>query len=133
MSYIIATVAQIQAVDNLHIVKFDTGCDTLSMMSLDLQKNLTQGSRVKLVVKPSHVAIGKGELGSLSYSNQLTTTIQTIENGKLLTTLQLKYLDTTIESLITQNSSKRMGLKVGDTVIALIKASELSICKVIDV
>ncbi len=132
MSSLVARVSQIDNCDSLHIVKFDFHGQTLSMMSLDLPNKIKIGTKVKLVMKPSHIAIAKNLTGDVSYSNQLDSTIIVIENGQLLTSLQLQCMDSTLESIITYNSSKRMNLQVGDRVTAFIKASELSIAGILD-
>ena len=132
MSSLIATVTNIDNCDSLHIVKFDCKGQTLSMMSLDLSDDIQVGTKVKLAVKPSHIAIAKNFSGEVSYSNKLETTIETIENGQLLSSVKLSFVDTTLESIITVNSSKKMDLKVGDKVTALIKASEVSINEIIN-
>ena len=131
MSSLIAIVKEIESCDSLHIVKFEINGETLSMMSLDLNQNIKIGTKVKLVVKPSHIAIAKNFSGEVSYSNKLDSTISSIENGKLLSSITLSFYDNTLESIITVNSSKKMDLKVGDKVIAFIKASELSIGEVL--
>jgi molybdopterin-binding protein len=131
MSSLIATVTHIDKCDSLHIVKFDCCGQTLSMMSLDLTNDIQIGVKVKLVVKPSHIAIAKNFSGEVSYSNQLQTTIKSCENGQLLSSVKLDFFDTTLESIITVNSSKKMDLKVGDKVTAFIKASEISIGEVL--
>ncbi len=127
-----AKVIQIENCDSLHIVKFDFLGQTLSMMSLELDRAIEVGTRVLLQVKPSHVAIGKNISGELSYSNQLKAEILFVENGTLLSSLRLQIGENSIlESIITHNSSQKMDLKIGDEVTALIKASELSIAKVL--
>jgi len=131
MSSFIATVKQIQNCDSLHIVQFECYEQTLSMMSLDLSDEVKVASKVKLVVKPSHIAIAKNFSGEVSYSNQLQTTICSIENGQLLSSIKLDFFDTSLESIITVNSSKKMDLQVGDKVTAFIKASEISIGEVL--
>jgi molybdopterin-binding protein len=131
MSSLIATVTQIDNCDSLHIVKFDCNNQTLSMMSLDLMDDIQIGTKVKLVIKPSHIAIAKNFSGEVSYSNQLQTIIKSIKNGQLLSSVKLDFFDTTLESIITVNSSKKMDLKVGDKVTAFIKASEISIGEVL--
>ena len=60
------------------------------------------------------------------------TTIISIENGKLLSTIKLDFFDTIIESIITLHASQKMNLKVGDHVTAFIKASEVAISEIID-
>lgn len=131
MSKLIAKVTNIQNCDNLHIVKFDFNDQTLSMMSLELDKSIQIGTKVTLVVKPTHLALGKNVGGELSYSNQLKCIITSVENGQLLSSVKLTFFDTTLESIITVNSSEKMNLQVGDTVIAFIKASDLSIGEVV--
>ncbi|MBE0514960.1 TOBE domain-containing protein [Sulfurimonas sp.] len=132
MSSLIATVTQIEACDSLHIVKFDSNGQTLSMMSLDLNDAIQVGTKVKLAVKPSHIAIAKDFSGEVSYSNKLEATIVSCENGQLLSNIKLKFFDTDLESIITVDSSKRMNLKAGDKVTAFIKASEVSISEICD-
>ena len=132
MSKIIATVNSIENIDNLNIVKFTYFNTTLSMMSLDLSSNIKVGTKVLLVTKPTHIALAKNFLGELSYSNQIETKILDITNGKLLSKIILKLEDTTIESIITVESSKEMNLQKDDNVTAIINPSELSILKVLN-
>ncbi len=133
MSYITAKVTHIDTFENINIVQFISNEHSLSMMSLSVSDKINLGTKVRLAVKPTHIAIAKNITGSLSYSNQLDSTITDIQNGKLLSSVMLKCNDIDFESIITLNSSIRMNLKVGDNVIALIKASDLSIDEIIDV
>lgn len=132
MSQLVATIKKINSVDNLNIVEFDFDGITLKMMSLDLDKEIQINKKVKLSVKPSNVIIAKNLFGEISLSNQLVATIQSIENGELLSSVILKVNETTFESLITVDSSKRMNLQVGEEVQILIKASNLSIQEVLN-
>ncbi|MCK9454137.1 TOBE domain-containing protein [Sulfurimonas sp.] len=132
MSGLTAIVKDVQKHDSLHIVKFDCEGQVLSMMSLELEKTIQKGLKVKLSMKPTHVAIAKNLQGELSYSNQLQATIVKLENGVLLSSLSLK-LDSgsVIESIITKESSNRMNLQVGEQVLVLIKANEIFIKEVL--
>ena len=132
MSRLIATVSKIQSCDNLNIVEFNFHEIKLTMMSLDLNATLKVGSKVKLLVKPTHIALAKEFSGEVSYSNQLPTTIVSLENGTLLSSIELEIFDVKIESVITLNSSKRMNLMLGDKVTAFIKASDLSIGEILN-
>ncbi len=131
MNSLIARVVKIDNIDNLNVVNFDFLDQNLSMMSLDLSDNIRVGSRVELIANPSHVAIAKDFNGLLSYSNQLNAKIVSLENGKLLSSIKLLVGEVILESIITFNSSKKMNLKIGDEVKALIKASELSILRLL--
>jgi len=132
MSQLVATIKKINSVDNLNIVEFDFDGITLKMMSLDLDKEVQINKKVKLSVKSSNVIIAKNLFGEISLSNQLVATIQSIENGKLLSSVILKVNETIFESLITVDSSKRMNLQVGEEIQILIKASNLSIQEVLN-
>lgn len=131
MSKLVAKIKQIDSVDNLNIVTFDYNGTALKMMSLDLNEDIKVGIDVYLNMKPTSVAIGKDFSGLLSYSNQIKTTIDSIENGKLLCSIKLFANDDFLESIITVESSKKMNLQVGDEVTAIIKASELSIAGIL--
>ncbi len=131
MNTLIATVTKLDTIDNLNIVKFDFSDQTLSMMSLDLSDDIQIGTKVKLITKPSYIAIAKEFSGMLSYSNQLKAKIKELENGKLLSSVKLQIEEFVLESIITFESSQKMDLKIGDEVTAFIKASELSILKVL--
>jgi len=132
MSQMIANVLEIQNCDSLHIVKFNFYGEVLSMMSLELSQKVKVGVEVKLLVKPTHIAIAKEVSGDFSYANRLDCKIIEIEDGELLSSVKLSVFDTILESIIMRSSSRDMGLKVGDSVTAFIDASELSIGEIID-
>ena len=133
MNRLSAIVTKIEGEQNLHIISFDFQGIPLSMMGLDLPLGLKIGSPVVLGAKPSHIAIAKNIQGELSYSNQLEAKIVRIESGTLLCSILLHVKGESLQSFITQNSSKRMNLKEGDSVTLLIKASELFVLEVSDV
>ena len=118
----IARVKDIKTIDSLNIVEFDFNNITLKMMSLELHKEVKLESKVKLLVKPSNVIISKNYIEDISLSNQALAKIVAIENGELLSSISLKIGDTTFESIITKESSKRLDLQEGNIVNILIKA-----------
>ena len=121
----------IKTIDSLNIVEFDFNNITLKMMSLELHKEVKLESKVKLLVKPSNGIISKNYIEDISLSNQTLAKIVAIENGELLSSISLKIGDTTFESIITKESSKRLDLQEGNIVNILIKASDLSILRVL--
>ena len=127
----IARVKDIKTIDSLNIVEFDFNNITLKMMSLELHKEVKLESNVKLLVKPSNVIISKNYIEDISLSNQTLAKIVAIENGELLSSISLEIGDTTFESIITKESSKRLDLQEGNIVNILIKASDLSILRVL--
>lgn len=132
MNNLKAIVTGIEHEGNVHIVQFDFHGESLSMMGLDLPIGLHVGSTVLLGAKPSHIAIAKNLQGDLSYSNQLSATIASMEEGRLLVSFVLHVKDARLQSFITKRSCERMKLACGDAVSLLIKASELFILEVID-
>ena len=132
MSQLVATIKKINSVDNLNIVEFDFNNITLKMMSLELHKEVKLESKVKLLVKPTSVAISKKYIEDISLSNQALAKIVAIENGELLSSLSLQINDTFIESIITKESSQRLDLQKGDIINILIKASDLSIYRILN-
>lgn len=132
MSQLRAKITDIKSCQNLNIVSFNFFGTTLTMMSLELKEEVQIGKEVLLGVKATSIAIAKNFTGEISYSNQISTTIQDIEIGQLLCSINLKTNDTLFESVITSSSAKRLKLKKGDKVCAFIKASEISILKILD-
>jgi len=132
MSYILATIIEINNVDHLNIIKFDFKGTSLTMMSLDLSADMCVGKKVNLAVKPSHIALAKDFSGIVSYSNQIKATITSVENGTLLSNIKLLVKGVFLESIITKEAALKMDLKVDDAVTIMIKASEVSIVEVLD-
>ncbi len=131
MNKIDAKVEAIESLENITVVSFSSFGQALKMMSLELDKNIKIGSKVTLGVKASSISIAKNLSTELSISNQLQTTVISVNNGILLTSIKLRFEDFILESIITLESSKRLSLHEGDTVIALIKSSDLSILEVL--
>lgn len=130
MNKIQALVSDIQSIDNLSIVTFNAQDTQMKMMSLGLNISINIASKVTLGVKASSVMIAKDLSGMISSSNQLKCIVQSVNNGDLLSSIKLKFSSSIIESIITKDSSLKMNLQSGDNVLAIIKASELSIIDV---
>lgn len=130
MNELKAVVTNIDNLDNLNIVEFDYKGISLSMMSLDLSE-VQIGTEVILTVKASNVAIAKNLEGLISLSNEVEGEITKLDMGKLLCSLQITSGEDKISSIITTKSANRMNLKLEDKVSALIKASAISIKKVV--
>jgi molybdopterin-binding protein len=66
---------------------------------------------------------------STSIRNRIPGTIQRIVSDNVVSELTIKTMAGDVTSIITTGSVKRMNLKVGDNVFAMIKATEVSIEK----
>lgn len=121
---------QIKAIhnkDKLNIIQFDFDGVQLAMMGLELDDRLQLSSKVNIAFKSIAVGIAKNLQGELSYSNKLICKVKSITKGELLSEISLSFFDTEIDSIITTRSVKKMNLKIGDEVTALIKASDVYI------
>ena len=132
MSLINASITEIQSVDNLNIVSFDFSGTSLKMMSLDLSDEMQVGREVTLNVKPFHITIVKDFYGGISYSNKLDAVVKSCENGELLSSVKLFVNGVIFESIITKELALEMKLKIGDNVLVMIKANDLSIQEVLN-
>jgi len=128
-----AIITEITSYHSLHMVRFSFDGESLTMISFDLPKNIREGLVVKLGVKPSHIALAKEFSGSVSFSNLLRAKIEKIEEGKIACSVVCTKGGVLFQSIITQNSKERMNLSMGDEVVLMIKASELSIIEALDV
>jgi molybdopterin-binding protein len=66
---------------------------------------------------------------STSIRNRIPGTIKTIVSDNVVSELTLRTAAGDVTAIITTGSVKRMNLKVGDNVFAMIKATEVSIEK----
>ena len=131
MSKIIAKVVGIQSVESLNLVSFECRDTILTMVSLELENEISIGREVLLDAKPTSIAVGKNIQGELSYSNQLNVKIASLSAGELLCLLKLQFHDFVLESVITTATQKRINLQANDEVIALINSTDLFIEKVL--
>ena len=65
----------------------------------------------------------------LSARNQFKGTVKSIKVGNVMAEVVVSVGDLEIVSAITQGSAEHLGLKVGDTVTAIVNATEVLIDK----
>jgi molybdopterin-binding protein len=66
---------------------------------------------------------------TLSARNHLQGTIEEVQLGDVLAHVTVKVAGGIIESVITRRSAEEMGLKKGDSVTTVVKATEVMIAK----
>jgi molybdopterin-binding protein len=66
---------------------------------------------------------------ALSARNHLSGVIEEIAWGDVLAHVTIRIGDAVVESVITRRSAQEMGLKQGDRVTAVVKATEVMISK----
>jgi len=135
MNIITAEILTIQNLENLNLLHAQTQHDKLTMMSLELNPSLTQGSVVKLAIKPTNIILANKNSAisatQLSCENRLQATITQIEKGALLCSVTLEYLQNSFEAIITLNAADAMALQKGQSVTMLIKASDIYIQEIL--
>ena len=131
MSSFKVKIVDIQKTNTLHLVKFALSSQELSMISLELDSDIKIGIDVKLMVKPTHIAIAKEINSNLSCDNQLKAKIVDIENGEILSSIRLEIEGEILEAIITYHSSKKINLEIGEDIIAIIQPFDLSIGEVL--
>jgi len=122
-----ATVSEIKNLDGLYSVSLNVDGQILTVLSLDLSHAIKIGERVSLSIKSTSITIAKNLQGVLSCSNQLKAKVISVENGTLLSSIVLRIGTIELESIITLDACKQMGLQPNDLVIALVNASEIYI------
>ncbi|HIM94431.1 MAG TPA: transporter, partial [Campylobacterales bacterium] len=101
MNKFTAMVTHIENIENLHLVSFEFGNQTIKMLSLELNELLEIESTAKLSVKSTNISIAKNFTGLISYANQLQAKVITVNNGRLLSSIQLSVEGFTFESVVT--------------------------------
>lgn len=130
MNQFSATVTDMQKSDSLSVVSFEAYGQTLRMVALELDALLVVGSEVTLGVKATKIALAKNFDGELSVSNQISVSVESVNNGSLLGSIKLRFGEALLESIITLEASVRMQLEAEERLRALIQASDLSVLKI---
>ena len=66
---------------------------------------------------------------TLSARNQLKGTVEEIQLGGVMAHVVVRVGENLVESVITRRSAEEMALKKGDTVTAVVKATEVMLAK----
>ncbi len=132
MSQIVASIIDIKNSKALNLIEFSLKDKSLFMITLELNRTIKIGVKVKLIIKPFSIVLAKDFSGEISYLNRLEVYIKSIEVGEILTNIELEFHNYILESTITTKSFNSMSLKEGSSILALIKATDISILEVIE-
>ena len=86
---------------------------------------LETGNEITILFKANEVSISTNKTLDISIQNKLTCTVSSILKGKLLSQINLNFIDFTLTSIITTSSVQNLNLKPQDTVTALIKPNKI--------
>ncbi|MGI5453016.1 TOBE domain-containing protein [Streptomyces sp. CA-249302] len=88
---------------------------------------LAPGSAVRALVKSTEVSLATGPVGGLSIRNQLPGTITAIASGGAMASVKVAVEGGELTSAITNEAARDLALATGTQVVALIKATEVSL------
>jgi molybdate transport system regulatory protein len=128
-------ITRIESNDHVSLVDVDVSGDHFTATLLETPQDasyLNVGNAVDVLFKETEVSLAKGLTGLISLRNRVLTTVKQVRSGVILSEVVLDYRGQTISSIITSGSIKRMDIKAGDEVEAIVKANEVTLLEVED-
>ena len=128
-------IISIQSNDHVSLVDVDVSGDIFTATLLETPEDaayLRMGNVVDVLFKETEVSLAKGLSGLISLRNRVNTTVKLVRGGIILSEVVLDYRGQTISSIITTGSIRRLDIKPGDEVEALVKANEVTLMEAED-
>lgn len=135
MNILRGRITGIESNDHVSLVDVDVNGDSFTATLLETPEDapyLKVGNMVEVMFKETEVSLAKNLSGLISLRNRVKTTVSKVRSGVILSEVVLDYRGLTISSIITTRSIKRLDIKPGDEVEALVKANEVSLMAVAD-
>lgn len=130
MNILNGNISQVQSHEGISLVRVQSSGVTFSAIVLDTPETsgyLKTGNEVRIIFKETEVMISKDLNPNISIQNKLLCRIESIENGAILSQINLMHDQQAIKSIITRNACEQLDLKENDTILALIKTNEVSL------
>ncbi|MFE6748193.1 molybdopterin-binding protein [Kitasatospora purpeofusca] len=129
------TVTSVTAGEAMATVKarLDGGQEVTAAVTVDAVKDLglAEGSAVRAMVKSTDVSLATGPVSGLSIRNRIPGTVTGITAGAAMATVHVAVEGGgVLTSAVTRDAVTELGLSTGSAVVALIKATELSLATV---
>lgn len=128
-------ISSIQSNDHVSLVDVDVNGDIFTATLLETPDDapyLKVGNVVEVLFKETEVSLAKGLSGLISLRNRVNTRVSAVRSGVILSEVLLEYGAYTLSSIITTGSIKRLDIKPGDSVEALVKANEVTLVEIED-
>lgn len=119
--------------DHVSLVDVDVGGDSFTATLLETPEDapyLKVGNTVEVLFKETEVSLAKNLSGMISLRNRVKTSVKQVRSGVILSEVVLDYQGQSISSIITTRSIKRLEIKPGDEIEALVKANEMTLMEV---
>ncbi|MEU5282037.1 TOBE domain-containing protein [Streptomyces asoensis] len=110
-------------------IRLDGGQDLTAAITLEAveQLALAPGTAVHALVKSTEVALATARVDGLSIRNQLPGALTGLVTGGVMASVKISLAGSELTAVITKEAAEDLGLFVGSDVIALIKATEVSL------
>ncbi|MFF3601042.1 TOBE domain-containing protein [Kitasatospora indigofera] len=110
-------------------VRLSSGQEVTAAITLDSVKDLglTEGSRVRTLVKSTEVSLATGPVTGLSIRNQIPGTVVEVATGGAMAGVKVAVDGGELTAAITADAVSDLGLAAGTPVVALIKSTEVSL------
>ena len=110
-------------------VRLDGGQDLTAAVTLEAVEDLglTTGSAVRALIKSTEVSLATGPVSGVSIRNQLPGTVSDVATGGAMARVKVDVAGGELTSAITKDAVTELGLATGSPVVALIKATEVSL------
>jgi molybdopterin-binding protein len=130
MNKLNAIIRDIHSSGGVTLVDLGVENSMLSAMLIDTPQKpiwLEKDKQVNIVFKENDVSLAKNLSGIISTRNMLNCRVKQIQEGDLISLVTLDFVSNIIQAAITTRALHHLELKLGDDVIALIKANELTL------
>lgn len=132
MNVLTGRISDIQLCHDLSLVSIE--CSSLTLKSIiietpDTAPYLKIGNQIDVVFKETELIISKKGEQLISLQNRFPSTIVKMNVGKLLSSISLRFEEYELNSIITTNAVKTLGLKEGMEVIAMVKTNEMMLAE----
>ncbi|MFG2621212.1 molybdopterin-binding protein [Streptomyces sp. NPDC048507] len=110
-------------------VRLEGGQDITAAITTDAAKELglAEGSAVKALVKATEVSLATGPVTGVSIRNQIPGTVVDVAAGAAMASVKVDVNGGGLTAAITADAAKDLNLAAGSSVVALIKATEVSL------
>ncbi|MEU9142335.1 TOBE domain-containing protein [Streptomyces sp. NPDC048349] len=110
-------------------VRLDGGPEITAAITADAVKDLGigTGSAVTALVKATEVALATGPVEGLSIRNRIAGTVAEVAAGPAMACVKVDVDGGGLTAAITADAVDALGLAAGSSVVALIKATEISL------
>jgi molybdopterin-binding protein len=123
-------ISTIQKKALLHTLEVDVNQVKLHVFTLQLNDGFSIGAEVEIIFKETAPLLVKGDdKVKVSAANRLTVAVEDITYGEIFAEVDLVSAIGPFTVLLTMDVIKSFDLKMGDNLLAFIKASDISIGK----